>query len=94
MLFNTYTFWIFFAIVLPLYWFLAKKDRQNKMLIVASYIFYGWWDVRFLPILLFSTIVDYRLGLLVDRASTRESKRRLVSVSVCVNLFIIGVFKY
>jgi alginate O-acetyltransferase complex protein AlgI len=94
MLFNTYTFWVFYAAVLPLYWFLAQRHRQNQMLIVASYFFYGWWDWRFLPILLFSTIIDYRLGLLVHRASSQRSKRRLVAVSVCVNLLILGIFKY
>jgi hypothetical protein len=54
MFFNTYTFWIFFAMILPLYWFLVKKDRQNKMLFPASYIFYVCWNVRFLPVLLCS----------------------------------------
>src|SRR5258708_8859950 len=94
MLFNTYTFWVFFAVVLSLYGLLAQTHRQKDILIVASYLFYGWWDWRFLPIVMFSTIIDYRLGLLVHRASSPRSKRHLLAVSVCVNLIILGIFKY
>src|SRR4051794_4944563 len=93
MLFNSWTFWIFFAVVLPLYWACNTKN-QNRLLIVASYIFYGSWDWRFLPLILFSTIMDYTLGLLVFEAPTPQRKHRLVTISVIVNLAILGLFKY
>ena len=62
MLFHTPEFAVFFAIVLPLYFLLPHK-AQNFMLLVASYIFYGWWDWRFLGLLFLSTAVDFSVGL-------------------------------
>ena len=58
MLFNSWTFAVFFAVVLPLYYALDWR-RQNMMLLLASYVFYGWWDWRFLLLLMLSTVVDF-----------------------------------
>ena len=58
MLFNSWTFGLFFALVLPLYYALDWR-RQNIMLLFASYVFYGWWDWRFLILLMLSTVVDF-----------------------------------
>src|ERR1700712_4359274 len=67
MLFTQLQFWIFFVIVFSLYVALPHR-LQNRMLLVASYIFYGAWDWRFLGLILFSSTVDYLLALGMDRA--------------------------
>jgi len=93
MLFNSWTFWAFFAIVLPIYWLLPQKG-QTLFLIGASYLFYGWWDWRFLPLIAFSTVMDYCLGNLVAATPPGPRRRSYVTVSVIVNLALLGVFKY
>ncbi len=68
MLFNSIDFAIFLPIVFLLYWFVMNKNLklQNFLILVASYVFYGWWDWRFLSLILFSTIVDYTIGLILN----------------------------
>lgn len=63
MLFNSIDFAIFLPIVFLIYWLVTKKNLklQNLLIVVASYIFYGWWDWRFLSLILFSTLVDYQM---------------------------------
>ncbi len=68
MLFNSYIFAVFFVIVYGLYWFQRRNHRtQNLLLFAASYVFYGWWDVRFLFLIALSTYVDYCMSMLIDR---------------------------
>lgn len=64
MLFNSIDFAIFLPIVFILYWFVTNKNLklQNFLIVAASYLFYGWWDWRFLSLILFSTIVDFLIG--------------------------------
>jgi D-alanyl-lipoteichoic acid acyltransferase DltB (MBOAT superfamily) len=93
MLFNSWTFWAFFAVVLPIYWFLPFR-KQNLFLIGASYLFYGWWDWRFLILIAFSTVMDYCLGNLVANTPPGPRRRSYVKISVIVNLALLGVFKY
>jgi alginate O-acetyltransferase complex protein AlgI len=92
MLFNTFQYWIFFLIVVVLFY--GVRFRLGKlMLLCASYIFYMWWDPRFIVLILTSTIVDYFLGIWLETASGRRKKFLLV-VSLVVNLGILGFFKY
>jgi len=65
MLFNSIDFAIFLPIVFILYWFVTNKNLrlQNLLVVTASYIFYGWWDWKFLFLIFFSTVVDYTIGL-------------------------------
>ena len=65
MLFNSIDFAIFLPVVFLLYWFLLDGNlkAQNLLIVISSYIFYGWWDWRFLSLILFSTTVDYFVGL-------------------------------
>jgi D-alanyl-lipoteichoic acid acyltransferase DltB (MBOAT superfamily) len=94
MLFNSYIFWAFFAVVLVLYRVLGHRG-QNRMLLVASYIFYGSWDWRFLSLIVFSTAVDYWVGLaLADPSASEARRKRLVTISLVSNLGLLGVFKY
>lgn len=63
-------------------------------LLAGSYFFYGWWDYRFLGLLWFTTAADYLLGRLIEDAPNNQSKRKLVTSSVVLNLGILGIFKY
>ena len=91
MLFNSFEFFLFLPLVLGLYYVLRPR-AQNAMLVLASYFFYGWWDWRFCGLLAVSTIVDYACGLGIAKYPGR--KKAMVTVSVLVNLGILGFFKY
>ncbi len=96
MVFNSLDFFIFLFIVFVLYWLLFKKHVkiQNIFLLVVSYIFYGWWDWRFLSLILLSTTVDYFVGIMID-SNTKQSKRKQwLWVSVLFNVGLLGFFKY
>ena len=84
MLFNSIEFFIFFAIVYALYVWLADVRCQNRMLLFASYIFYGWWDVRFLYLVVLSTGLDYCCGLILGPGRIPRSDR--LTVSICLLL--------
>ncbi len=97
MFFNSFVFASFLAICLVLYLALQVGGRhraQNRMLLVASYAFYSAWDWRFCFLIVFSTAVDYWVGRLLERADKRPERRRLVAVSLTVNLGLLGYFKY
>ncbi len=94
MLFNSIDFAIFLPIVFLLYWFVFDKNLklQNLFILVVSYIFYGWWDWTFLLLIGFSTLVDYLVGLSINRG--RWNRKFLLIFSIFVNLVLLGVFKY
>ena len=97
MLFNSFEFAIFLPIVFLLYWFVFNHSlrQQNLFVVVASYVFYGWWDWRFLLLIAFTSFCSYGSGLLI--AKFREAPRKAKAVNVAnivVNLLILGVFKY
>ncbi|MCB0207884.1 MAG: MBOAT family protein [Anaerolineae bacterium] len=92
MLFNSPEYFVFLAIVLLLY-YSFKQRFQNYMLLVASYIFYGLWDYRFLSLIFISTAVDYFVARLMQQANPHK-KRILLLISMCTNLGILGFFKY
>ncbi len=93
MVFNSIEFLIFLAVVYSLYAVLSHRP-QNLMLLVASYLFYGWWDWRFLSLVLFSTIFDYFVALGIPQCKTAASRKTLITASVCMNLGFLGFFKY
>jgi alginate O-acetyltransferase complex protein AlgI len=94
MLFNSFEFAIFLPIVFFFYWLISNKglQLQNIFLLVASYFFYGWWDWRFLFLLLLSTFIDYSFGLAIYNSEKR--KKLFLWLSVVNNLAILGFFKY
>src|SRR6476619_5456352 len=92
MLFNSFQYWIFFLIVAALFYSLPFRFGKI-LLLLASYVFYMWWDWRFIVLILTSTVVDYYLGIFLETASGRRRKLLLV-VSLVVNLGILGFFKY
>ena len=92
MLFNSFQYWIFFLIVAVLFY--GMPFRFGKvLLLLASYVFYMWWDARFIVLILTSTVVDYYLGILLETATGRR-KKLLLAASLVVNLGILGFFKY
>ncbi len=93
MLFNSFHFFLFFAVVYSLYLSLNRK-WQNGMLLVASYIFYAGWDWRFLGLIWLSTALDYYFGLRIGAAENPVERKRFLIFSICVNLAILGFFKY
>lgn len=94
MLFNSIEFAIFLPIVLALYLALRRASRQNILLLVASYVFYGAWDVRFLSLLLFSTVIDYVAGGALGRIEVEKRRRLILLSSVGTQLVILAFFKY
>src|SRR5438046_459489 len=93
MTFNSINFFVFLVIVLCLYYVLTHR-WQNRMLLVAGYVFYGWWDARFLLLLALTTAVDYTVAQRIEDAGNRNSARRWLWVSIITNLSILGFFKY
>jgi alginate O-acetyltransferase complex protein AlgI len=96
MLFNSIEFLLFLPIVFVLYWFVFNKNfnHQNLIILISSYVFYGWWDYRFLSLIFLSTIVDYVIGLKIYSQSSRKNQKTLLWCSVLFNLGILGFFKY
>jgi alginate O-acetyltransferase complex protein AlgI len=93
MLFNSATFAVFFVVTYTLY-VCARHRAQNVLLLVASYVFYGYWDWRFLVLIAGSTVIDYYCGLAIHHSGERTARRRLLLISLCANLGILGFFKY
>jgi len=96
MLFNSIDFAIFLPIIFLLYWFVIKKKLklQNFLIVAASYVFYGWWDWRFLSLIIFSTLVDYSVGLALKKQENLIKRKFLLWTSIVVNLGFLGFFKY
>lgn len=96
MLFNSIDFAIYLPIVFFLYWFVTNKNLklQNFLIFAASYVFYGWWDWRFLSLLLFSTIVDYLVGVGLLNQNNQNKRKLLLLTSLVINLGFLALFKY
>lgn len=96
MLFNSLDFAIFLPVVFLLYWFLTSKNLklQNLLIVVSSYVFYGWWDWRFLSLILFSTLVDYLVGIRLSKTSDKLKRKLVLWISITVNIGFLGFFKY
>lgn len=96
MLFNSLDFALFLPIVFILYWFVFQKNlkAQNALIALASYVFYGWWDWRFLSLIIFSSVIDYFIGLQLEKTKQERHRKILLLTSVFVNLGFLGFFKY
>jgi len=93
LLFDTPVYFVFLALVVALYWRL-KWRRQNELLLVASYFFYGWWDWRFLVLMLFSTSIDYIIARKIENTLEPRRRKSLLIFSLIINFTILGFFKY
>ncbi|MNK22209.1 Peptidoglycan O-acetyltransferase [compost metagenome] len=95
MLFNSLDFAIFFPIVFIGYWLLNKNSTiQNTFLVLVSYYFYACWDWRFLFLLFFSTLVNFYFAQRIDREQNFKKKKCVLTVIICINLLLLGYFKY
>lgn len=97
MLFNSLEFGLFLSLVFVFYWFVLNRDLklQNLFIVAVSYLFYGWWDWRFLILIAFTTLCSYASGLLIGKFSRRHYLPRIFLICNCtVNFLILGVFKY
>jgi alginate O-acetyltransferase complex protein AlgI len=93
MLFNSLTFVVFFAVVVTLYWSMRSWNARKNLLVVASYIFYGAWNPPFAALLFSTTAMDFWLGSRIAKAKG-HSRRAWLVASVCMNLSMLGFFKY
>jgi len=96
MLFNSIDFAIFLPLVFLLYWFGARHSlkAQNLIILISSYVFYGWWDWRFLSLIALSTIVDFLVGLGLANNKIERNRKILLWLSISLNLGLLGFFKY
>ncbi len=93
MIFNSLTFLVFAAIFVPVY-FLLKGRARLLWSLAGSYIFYGWWDWRFLSLIIISTTADFILGRVIGEQEEQKKRKRLLWLSVVLNLGFLGFFKY
>ena len=96
MLFNSIDFLIFLPIVFLLYWFIFRtKKQKNLLIVIVSYIFYGWWDYRFLFLIALTSLCSYYSGLYIERNERNRKVQRMISIgNITINLIILGIFKY
>jgi alginate O-acetyltransferase complex protein AlgI len=96
MLFNSIEFAIFLPIVFLLYWFVLNKNLklQNTLLLLASYFFYGWWDWRFLFLLVFISCLNYFIGLRIEINEINRKKKNWLIIGLIFNIGILSIFKY
>lgn len=102
MLFTSFAFFIFLPLVFAAYWLLGSPEGrpgvrfrlQNLLVVVASYVFYGWWDWTFLLLIFFTSIWAYGSGLSLARTDSSVCRKGVVVLALVVNLGILGVFKY
>ena len=96
MLFNSLDYFIFLPIVFTLFWLMGrdKPKIQNGILLIASYVFYGWWDYRFLSLIVFSTFVDFFVGKAIYKSSDQKVKTSWLWISIVFNIGLLGFFKY
>jgi D-alanyl-lipoteichoic acid acyltransferase DltB (MBOAT superfamily) len=93
MVFNSLIFLAFLAVVLPVYYRLSHR-AQNWFLLLASWFFYGWWNVWFLGLLWFTSLFDYFCAHWIERTENPRGRKWLLASSMTVNLAVLGVFKY
>jgi len=97
MVFNSTSFLIFFLIFFFIYWGINNRFNlavRNSFIIISSYVFYGWWDWRFLSLIAFSSFIDFVIGYLLSQKKSDIYRKVLLITSILVNIGILGFFKY
>ncbi len=94
MAFSEFRFFVFFLVVFSIYWLLRRNLYRKSWLLACSYAFYAAWDWRFLSLILFSTAVDYCIGILLTQTDNQSKRRWLLAVSLVANLGLLAFFKY
>jgi len=93
MIFSSLTFLIFFIVVMFPLVVLKNQKSKKTILLLSSYFFYGYWDYRFLSLIIFSTVVDYIAGSKIYKSDSQKEKKVYLTISMCVNLGLLGFFK-
>ena len=97
MLFNSIEYFLFLPLFFALYWTLAKYSTirtRNIFILAGSYVFYGWWDWRYLILIIISSFIDYSVGIGISRNESKKIKKRFLYLSLAANLGMLGYFKY
>lgn len=95
MLFNSFEYLIFLPTIFIFYWFLSYNfKKQNLLLLVSSYIFYAWWDWRFLSLIILSSAIDYVIGIKTHEATSKKKAKNWLYISLLSNLGLLAIFKY
>jgi alginate O-acetyltransferase complex protein AlgI len=96
MLFNSFEFLVYLPLVFLLYWFVFNRNLklQNLFVLAASYVFYGWWDWRFLLLIFFTSLCSYFSGIFIFNAEREWKKKAISAANIILNLGILGFFKY
>ena len=96
MLFNSFAFALFLPIIFCFYWIIpsTRIRAQNVLILIASYVFYGMWDWRFLSLIFISSFVDYVIGLKLHRSDKPFSRKTFFIISLIANFWLLGFFKY
>src|SRR2546429_6263375 len=93
MLFNSPAYFLCLIPVVAVYWRLSHR-AQNIFLLLASYFFYGWWDWRFLALMIASTTMDFLIAQRITPSRTDSNRKKWFIFSLVLNFGILGVFKY
>ena len=95
MLFNSTSYLLFFTLFFIFYWYIFReKKKKNFLILISSYLFYSFWDWRFLFLLLFSTLLDFYTGHKIFKSKSVSDKKKWLIISMVINLGLLGVFKY
>lgn len=96
MLFNSIDFAIFFPVVFIVYWFVICKNLklQNALLLLASYLFYAFWDWRFVFLLAFISFLNFSIGLIIQKAESKKRKKSWLIIGIMANIGALSYFKY
>ena len=94
MLFNSLAFLLFLPVVFGLYWSFRSAAGQNRVVVVASMFFYGWWDWRFLLLMVATCVADYWFAQAIERSAYRKRRKHWLLAAIVVNMGLLGVFKY
>jgi len=96
MTFNSIAFALFFVVVFSVYWLINNRSLklQNIFLLAASYFFYGWWDWRFLFLLLFISLSNYIAAIGIDKSQSGKNARLWLAAGLIINIGTLSVFKY
>jgi len=96
MLFNSIEYAIFLPLVFILYWLVSSRNIniQNLLLLISSYIFYAFWDWRFLFLLIFVSVLSYSIALIIQKAERKEQKKKWLITGISINLLVLAYFKY
>ncbi len=95
MLFNSIEYLIFLPLVFIIYWALnGDLKKQNILLLLSSYVFYAWWDWRFLSLIVYSSLIDYIAGQRIEQAKNQKVRKRWLLLSLISNLGLLAIFKY